>query len=467
MINRNYCKNGNNKNNIIRKTTSRCVVCSQPVDASLIKVLDKVFLEKFCPVHGSFCLLISEHADEYMDLEKFYFNVSENNLNFWALEVDLTFECNMECPICAWGEDVGIGKTNNQPVMDEIKRLLIKTKAKVIRFSGGEPTCRNDLFDIIKMAKKLNKKIILNTNGLKLANFEYVKKLKQSGVDCVNLTFDGFNIEFERNMRGNNYLEPKLKALENLNSLCLPTGLNIRVVPEGNEAEIPKIIDLAKNNKNIKLLSFGTVGYLGHAQKRNIKKYLMPDQLVDIVVENACGLISRESIRLFQKFFITVNSFFTQRWCFYDSAAIILVRDKDSLVTLDKYIDLHDLEKILDNYADKYKHNKILAKICLLLGGIKVFFKIKNLRVIKEIVFRGISFFMQKKKYLNSQLLIYVSINTSCDRYKMDDMIAKNCIFSMAFKDENNKLSIKGSGAFICDKISSSSNKNQLKFMGI
>lgn len=45
-----------------------------------------------------------------------------------------------------------------------------------IQLFGGEPTVRNDLFDIIRIARKLKLATRLTTNGIRLADEEYCKK---------------------------------------------------------------------------------------------------------------------------------------------------------------------------------------------------------------------------------------------------------------------------------------------------
>ncbi|PIY82331.1 MAG: heme biosynthesis protein, partial [Candidatus Omnitrophica bacterium CG_4_10_14_0_8_um_filter_44_12] len=46
-------------------------------------------------------------------------------------------------------------------MIDSIK----KAKISIVRFTGGEPLLRNDIFELIKYAKSKGLKIRLNTNG--------------------------------------------------------------------------------------------------------------------------------------------------------------------------------------------------------------------------------------------------------------------------------------------------------------
>ena len=53
-----------------------------------------------------------------------------------------------------------------------------------VDFTGGEPTIRRDIFEIISYAKEIGfKKICLITNGQRLADKEFAKKIVDSGAN--------------------------------------------------------------------------------------------------------------------------------------------------------------------------------------------------------------------------------------------------------------------------------------------
>jgi len=54
-----------------------------------------------------------------------------------------------------------------------------------VQISGGEPTIRDDLPEIVKMGKSMGIDFIeVNTNGYRFANdIEFLRQVKQAGVD--------------------------------------------------------------------------------------------------------------------------------------------------------------------------------------------------------------------------------------------------------------------------------------------
>ena len=70
-----------------------------------------------------------------------------------------------------------------------------------IELFGGEPTVRDDLFDIIRMARQNGLPVSVVTNSVKLADEQYCKEMCDAKVDLI-LAFDGRDPEIYERMRG-------------------------------------------------------------------------------------------------------------------------------------------------------------------------------------------------------------------------------------------------------------------------
>ncbi len=97
-----------------------------------------------------------------------------------------------------------------------------------LQLSGGEPTMRADLPEIIAAAAGLGFGLVqLNTNGLRLGSEPgYAQRLAQAGLQSVFLQFDGPD-EACRVLRGRPLLAHKLRALD----ACAGAGLGVVLVP--------------------------------------------------------------------------------------------------------------------------------------------------------------------------------------------------------------------------------------------
>jgi uncharacterized radical SAM superfamily Fe-S cluster-containing enzyme len=141
-----------------------------------------------------------------------------------------------------------------EPTFDEVVQIMTHFRnikpipPPMLQLSGGEPTLRKDLIDIIKKGKELGfVEVMLTTNGIKIAkSLDYTKQLKEAGVDAVYLSFDGTEPETWKKTRGVNLIDIKLKVLDH----CKEAGISVCLVPTivngVNDHEIGNILEVAK-----------------------------------------------------------------------------------------------------------------------------------------------------------------------------------------------------------------------------
>jgi hypothetical protein len=132
--------------------------------------------------------------------------------------IDVTNRCNMNCPICI-ATIRGMGFDFNPP-MEYFEKIFTHLAAMkpnpVVLFFGGEPTVRDDLLEIIALARSKGLRPHIVTNGVRLADEELCKKLCDARVP-LRFGFDGRSEEIYEKMRKNGpAYAKKMKALENL-----------------------------------------------------------------------------------------------------------------------------------------------------------------------------------------------------------------------------------------------------------
>lgn len=160
---------------------------------------------------------------------------------FTMIHVDITHRCNMNCANC-YIPNRTIPDMNKAELFNLVSRL---PKRVVLRLIGGEPTLREDLPEIIEKLLGYGHVIHLVTNGLKIANPEYLKSLKEAGLRFVYISMNGADEnEIYKKMDSGNFAELKTKALENVlaSRLMLSTGT---IVARGvNENSVKRQIGL-------------------------------------------------------------------------------------------------------------------------------------------------------------------------------------------------------------------------------
>ncbi|KAK0162075.1 hypothetical protein PV327_008440 [Microctonus hyperodae] len=113
--------------------------------------------------------------------------------NHSYLRISLTERCNLRCLYCMPAEGVKLTKNDNILTTDEILRIarvFVKQGVKKIRLTGGEPTIRKDIVEIIGQLKTLEslESIGMTTNGLTLTR--QLPALQRAGLDAINISLD-------------------------------------------------------------------------------------------------------------------------------------------------------------------------------------------------------------------------------------------------------------------------------------
>ncbi|MCL2878441.1 MAG: radical SAM protein, partial [Acidobacteria bacterium] len=130
--------------------------------------------------------------------------------------IEVAARCNLRCPVCF--ADVP-GKCDPDPDMDQIEHTLKNVRQSAgccpIQLSGGEPTLRDDLPEIVSRARALGfDHVQINTNGLRIAeDFAYAKALGEAGATDFFLQFDGVNDGVYRKIRGRDLFSLKEAAV--------------------------------------------------------------------------------------------------------------------------------------------------------------------------------------------------------------------------------------------------------------
>jgi pyruvate-formate lyase-activating enzyme len=108
------------------------------------------------------------------------------------LDIKITHECNNLCRFCVAGDSRLIAEDLSG---DEIKKRLSDNAPSCdgIVFTGGEPTVRADLPELVRYAQEKcgYKTIIIQTNGRRLAYKSYLEELIDSGAGQFSVSIHG------------------------------------------------------------------------------------------------------------------------------------------------------------------------------------------------------------------------------------------------------------------------------------
>lgn len=270
-----------------RATQSLCPVCLRVLDAVYVQAGEDVQLRKSCPEHGEFSAVVwrgepafsgwrrpktpaPHHAEPRPARQGCPQDCGlcgNHKQHTCCAVLEVTQACDLGCPVCYAASEHGRGEA---PSLERIAFLLDRLRGQsgdcVVQLSGGEPTVRNDLPDIVALCKAKGFSFVqINTNGLRLArDAGYARQLKQAGADTIYLQFDGLDDGVHARLRGRPLQEAKQRAVTNAAAARLGVVLVATVAPGVNAHQLGCLLRFAlAQGPAVRGLHLQPVSYFG------------------------------------------------------------------------------------------------------------------------------------------------------------------------------------------------------------
>jgi radical SAM protein with 4Fe4S-binding SPASM domain len=169
-------------------------------------------------------------------------------LLFW----ESTIRCNLTCAHCRRIES---DEQAHRDLTTTQAKALIERLAElgqgqpmmpVLVFSGGEPLCREDLFELVSQARSLRIIPALATNGT-LIDATIAEQIHKSGIARVSVSLDGATAEVHNKLRKlEGSFEKAIEGIGHLREKKVPFQINITLTKH-NAWQLEDIYELAKS----------------------------------------------------------------------------------------------------------------------------------------------------------------------------------------------------------------------------
>ena len=311
------------KRNFIRLTQSICPECNRILPAEIFERDGKVYFSKTCPEHGECEELYFGSYEMYRRFSTYWSEgkgahapnvplercacpancgLCSNHLSHTGLaNIIVTNRCDLTCWYCFFYVKKGLeGSYVYEPTIDQVREMVRTLKAQrpvpgnSLQITGGEPTLRDDLVEIVKAIKEEGvDHIQLNTNIINLAlDPTLANRLREAGVSNLYMSFDGVT---PKTNPKNHWEAPY--AIEN----CRKAGLGIVLVPTViksiNDHELGGILSFARKNIDIvRAISYQPVSLTGRMAKNEREKYRITiPECIERIEEQTNGEIPKEA----------------------------------------------------------------------------------------------------------------------------------------------------------------------------
>ncbi len=241
----------------------------------------------------------------------------------YQIMIEVEPRCNLNCSWCfnrntfAKNDRLALISLKT-PTIKEIIEEIAKLKIPTIRFTGGEPLLRDDIFELLGYAKNKGLHVILNSNGI-LIDETNARKLNGL-VDTVLISIQGVGQKGDNAVGKKGAFQSKINAIFNLKRFTKPqiyvsTILRPEIMEENSEMD--KIYNLIKEIGGI------SRWHLCRCIPENKESYKKSGENYKRIINKLAGWQLGKSALFFYHYpFVISNGI---PFCFYDAEIIDLM----------------------------------------------------------------------------------------------------------------------------------------------
>ena len=307
---------------VLHTTRALCPQCMRVLPATIDSdERKKVWMKRTCPEHGSIETMIWPDAEHYLRMVSLaYPKVLPRQTELHTtdkacptgcgichrhqrkptlVEIEVTQRCNLRCPVCFMSAENNSADIPLESIAGFYEAIAQTAGIEIgVQLTGGEPTIRRDLPQIIQIGRERGFwGIEVNTNGLVIAQDNgYLESLVEAGMTGIYLQFDAVTAEPYRIIRGADLLSTKLKVIQRCREVGVQVVLAMTIISGINSNELGLVVNFALENIDVVAgVALQPAFTSGRFEARRIVPLTMGD-VIFMLEEQTQGLIQAEDI---------------------------------------------------------------------------------------------------------------------------------------------------------------------------
>jgi radical SAM protein with 4Fe4S-binding SPASM domain len=195
----------------------------------------------------------------------------------YRMDLALTYRCNVNCSHCynQRRESAELGGGEWKKIM----RILWEHGVPHFDFTGGEPTLREDLVELVTFAEDLGAITGVLTNGVRLADAAYVGLLKEAGLDYAQVTLESHRREIHDRMVESDAFRHTVQGIRN----AVAAGIYVLTNTTLTRANIDGIEEIVPFLKGLGVRSFAVNSIIKAGKSRHADRGLSEEELLPVL----------------------------------------------------------------------------------------------------------------------------------------------------------------------------------------
>ena len=197
----------------------------------------------------------------------------------YRMDLAITYRCNNDCAHCYNARARNYPELSTEDWKNVIDRLW-EIRIPHVVFTGGEPTLRNDLPKLVAYADQKGMVTGINTNGMRLADQDFLDQLVLSGLDHVQITLESHDAQIHDAMVGRSgSWERTLTGLRNVLKSNLYMMTNTTLL-DNNASKLQETLDFLAH-EGVPTVGLNALIYSGKG--RTVDTGLREEQLPELL----------------------------------------------------------------------------------------------------------------------------------------------------------------------------------------
>ncbi|QDA32556.1 GTP 3',8-cyclase MoaA [Thermococcus indicus] len=221
------------------------------------------------------------------------------------LRISLTQDCNFRCFFChREGQHFNASLELTPSEIERLVRVASRLGIRKVKLTGGEPTVRNDIIEIVRRIRPYVVDLSMTTNGSRLK--ELAKPLAEAGLNRVNVSLHSLKPDVYRRITGVDMLDTVLKGIGEAVKYLSPVKLNMTVMRGLNDGEIWDMVEFAaKTGTILQLIELEAPREM--TETKFFRKYFYPLKPVEERLEEMAVETRERRMHRRKKYFIPTD----------------------------------------------------------------------------------------------------------------------------------------------------------------